>query len=353
MLAAVHGRSRSLAMATIRSLVGLALGVTLITLALHLTETDLVGSFSRLQTATLLAAFAVHGFALMLLTVRWFLLLLCQDVRLPFASVFRLTMVGAFFNLLIPGPVSGDLAKGVLVSDPRSGRRAEAAVSILLDRIVGVSMLGILALAALALWLLQPSVESVPSNGEISRSIVGVLVSFATVVVLATISWPLVFTRAAPMLARLIPERLRPFADRVLIAVQAFRNSRSTIIRTALLTLGAHLLFIIALWIIANGISDTPVRLDSCFIAFQVGTVLSTVPATPGGIGVRDLGMALSLESLQPEVTGTAAIAVVISGIIVVWRLIGGFFLLWTIVVRSDLNATWDAAATRGKPADE
>lgn len=334
-------------------MVGLAVGVALIALALRFTETNLLESFSRLDSAILSAAFAVHGLALFLLTVRWFLLLRCQDVMLPLATVFRLTMVGAFFNLLIPGPVSGDLAKGVLVSDPRTGRKAEAAVSILLDRVVGVSMLGILALAALALWLLQPPSASAASTSDFSHSIMGVLIPFATVVVLATISWPLVFTRAAPMLSRLTPGRLKPVADRMLLAVEAFHTSRPTIVRTALLTLGAHLLFIIALWIIANGISDAPVRLAICFIAYQVGAVLSTVPVTPGGIGVRDLGIALSLESLQPDVNGAAAIAVVISGIIIAWRLIGGFFFVWTFAIGTDSRACPKRTKLRGTSAEE
>lgn len=341
--------------AFVRSLIGLAIGLVLMYLAIRLTDTQLLGAFSQLDTTWLTAGFCLHGMALFLLAYRWFLLLRCQEVFLPLTTVLRLTMVGAFFNLLIPGPVSGDLAKGILVSDPRTERRAEAAISILLDRIVGVSMLGIFTLAALGLWLLHPTSPNPAASfrGDSGAAIFWILLPFGVIVVAATVIWPFFFPKVIPILGRLAPRSFRSITSRVLNAIDTFRSSPATIIKTALLTLWAHVLFIAVLWAIATGINRSPVGVVNCFIAFQAGSVLSTIPLTPGGIGVRDLGMALTLELLQPDIEGPAAIAIVISGIIVVWRLIGGLFFLWTVTLGTAATARHIGVASTGEPNDD
>ena len=43
---------------------------------------------------------------------RWFLLLRKQGIDMSFSQVFRLTMIGQFFNYMVPGGVGGDVVKG-------------------------------------------------------------------------------------------------------------------------------------------------------------------------------------------------------------------------------------------------
>ncbi|NDG85424.1 MAG: UPF0104 family protein, partial [Proteobacteria bacterium] len=47
--------------------------------------------------------------------LRWQVLLRTQGVELSFKEVLKLNMVGAFFNIALPGAVSGDFVKAMMV----------------------------------------------------------------------------------------------------------------------------------------------------------------------------------------------------------------------------------------------
>lgn len=76
-----------------------------------------------------------------LTAVRWGILLRAQNVRLPWMRVFELQFVGNFFNVALPGAVSGDVVKAYYVGREAPGARAVALSSILMDRVVGVTVL--------------------------------------------------------------------------------------------------------------------------------------------------------------------------------------------------------------------
>src|SRR5690242_16977115 len=56
-------------------------------------------------------------------------------------KAFQLTMIGNFFNIALPGAVSGDFVKAFYVGKEIRGQRARAFGSILFDRVAGLSAL--------------------------------------------------------------------------------------------------------------------------------------------------------------------------------------------------------------------
>ena len=80
---------------------------------------------------------------------RWRLLLRGQGIALSWRRVVQLSLIGNFFNLALPGAVSGDLVKAIYIAREHPGRRGHALGSILFDRIVGVSGLVVISAAAL------------------------------------------------------------------------------------------------------------------------------------------------------------------------------------------------------------
>lgn len=117
--------------------------------------------FSRVDAAQVLAdmrraqpplvALAVLFFVLAMLTnaLKWGVLLRAQNVPVGWGAIVRYTFVGFFFNNFLPAGVGGDLMRGYgLARDTR--RRADAAVSIVVDRLVGlITLAGMAVLAVL------------------------------------------------------------------------------------------------------------------------------------------------------------------------------------------------------------
>src|SRR5258708_1211223 len=85
---------------------------------------------------------------------RWKYLLHAQEVLLPYSEAFSLTMIGALFNIVIPGAVGGDVMKGYYVSRQAGARRSHALTTILMDRVLGLVGLALLAAVA-AVWKLN------------------------------------------------------------------------------------------------------------------------------------------------------------------------------------------------------
>ena len=82
---------------------------------------------------------------------RWNWLLKAQSIHLPLRRVAQLTFIGGFFNIALPGAVSGDFVKAFYVGREIPGQRARAFASILFDRVAGVSALVLVSAVAMLL----------------------------------------------------------------------------------------------------------------------------------------------------------------------------------------------------------
>src|SRR5262249_62075561 len=82
--------------------------------------------------------------AVLLTMVRWYYLVRALDVPITWRDAFRLGFLGYMWNFVTPGSVGGDLVKVVYLAHKRPGQRAEVAMSMVFDRLVGVvSVVGI------------------------------------------------------------------------------------------------------------------------------------------------------------------------------------------------------------------
>ena len=102
--------------------------------------------------------YSVPAFAAMLVStllgfVRWQLLLQAQGIRLPWKRTAQLTFIGNFFNIALPGAVSGDFVKAFYVGKEVQGHRARAFGSILFDRVAGLSALVLVSATAFVLGI--------------------------------------------------------------------------------------------------------------------------------------------------------------------------------------------------------
>jgi uncharacterized protein (TIRG00374 family) len=88
------------------------------------------------QLLLLLALFLYLG-AISANALKWYILLLAQRIEVPFASVLAYTFVGAFFSNILPTNVGGDVVRGYGLAR-RTEQAAEAAISVVVDRVVGL-----------------------------------------------------------------------------------------------------------------------------------------------------------------------------------------------------------------------
>jgi hypothetical protein len=98
-----------------------------------------------------LAALLLYFVAIIVNAAKWQVLLRAQQVSIPFGPVVQFQFIGAFFNNVLPANVGGDVMRGYWLAR-YTDRAADAAVSVIVDRIVG--LMAYMSSAVLAAFLL-------------------------------------------------------------------------------------------------------------------------------------------------------------------------------------------------------
>lgn len=82
-------------------------------------------------------ALAFYLLAIVVNGVKWQTLLRALEVHVPFSAVLQFMFVGFFFNNVLPANIGGDVMRGYGLAR-YTDRTAEAAVSVVVDRLVGL-----------------------------------------------------------------------------------------------------------------------------------------------------------------------------------------------------------------------
>ena len=207
---------------------------------------------------------------------RWKYLLHAQDVHLPYRDAFSLTMIGALFNIVIPGAVGGDVMKGYYVSRRAGGRRSHALTTILMDRVLGLVGLALLAALA-AVWKL---------NSGVTAELRGVCY-LAIVLALGGIVGLIAAAQAGARI-RLNPKgsRLLGLAEKLLDTFRPYHRNPWVFPVAVGVSLVCHGLACYGFNLSTQALGGTNIPLKYFFLIVPLGLMTTALPVSPAGIGV-------------------------------------------------------------------
>ncbi|MBI3538203.1 MAG: flippase-like domain-containing protein [Chloroflexi bacterium] len=198
------------------------LTITVIIIAFLFARVDLAqmgAQLSRANGLLLLVAVALYFSAIILGAYKWQALVRAQNFSVPLGNLLTYSLVGLFFGNLLPSNVGGDVVRAYDLMRA-TGAREAAAISVLVDRLMGlVAFLGAaVVMAALAAVTL--------TRGELEQIEIATVVA-ATVFIFAA---ALLFSRRLGQRLKAIFEwsllaPIRPMAKRVYLALQVYRHS--------------------------------------------------------------------------------------------------------------------------------
>ncbi|HEX4001146.1 MAG TPA: lysylphosphatidylglycerol synthase transmembrane domain-containing protein [Candidatus Acidoferrales bacterium] len=229
-----------------------------------------------------LAAVALMGVDVVMMSLRLTWLLRPHGLRLPLGKSLQLTFVSFFFTTFLPGSSGGILAKLFYAARDNEGRRTEIAAVVIFDRAVGLLSLLLLSLAVVpAFPHLVWSVVDLRLLVLIDLALtVGLLAGF--LVVLLDGSW------ANRLLRKVLG--WMPWKDlprRVFDAISFYRRSTGTL----LAALGASLLANFSVVCVAAlarfALQPSSFALRVLLVA-PMGYIANSLPLTPGGLGVGE-----------------------------------------------------------------
>lgn len=273
-------------------------------------------------------------------TLRWHALLKCQGMNVSVRSVFKLVMIGLFFNFCVPvGSNGGDVVKayGAARGIKTPGSTTRAVVSVLMDRAAG--LLGLIVLAAIAapfLW-----------NDPTGRKVTIIAWSALGVIILggAVYLWPV--TRK--WLGVELMTKLSVF-EKIDEAVTGYRHHGGVVLGSVAISVPVHTVICIATAMTGYAIGvETPLLI--LIAALPIAFITGALPLTLMGMGVMEptlYGLLREGTATNAGVTFNQAAAMLMGfrAYFLAYALIGGLFVLTKGVSLSEKPAADAAEAT-------
>ena len=236
----------------------------------------------------ILLAVSIGVFSAVMGAVRWMWLLEAQGIRLGFVRTCELTFVGNFFNVALPGAVSGDFVKAFYVGRDVQGQRARAFGSILFDRVAGLSVLMLISAVALPFGesaLTATTSESATLLATIKPFIViagsGFLCFYAYLFLVREHFDPvlMLLKRLEKSVAKIQP------ITRIYEGLRHYHNHRWTVVRVFLLSAFIQGLVGVMLILFSQALGETDLSIGGIYTLFPLGLLITAIPVAPAGVG--------------------------------------------------------------------
>jgi len=233
--------------------------------------------FREMNARSLILALGLFTLGQLIVVTRWWRLLAAAGLRVRWYESLRLTSLGLFFNLVVPGVTGGDLVKALLVARAHPTQRPAALVSIAFDRLVGLLCMILLAAAAVLL--------SGETFAEIRTPVVAAA-GIGSLFAIATLSRGL---RRAVGLEKLFARLpLAGLIQKIDEAVLTYSSRPLALGLCVALSFLNHMTVIGGILVLGRAFGDTILSWSSYFAIAPVATIISAIPIAPGGWGVRE-----------------------------------------------------------------
>jgi len=224
--------------------------------------------------------FLVFCAQMVLLALRWREIVMICGAKLPLVNALSYSFIGQFFSQVLPSTVGGDAVRIWLLARFGAGW-PKASYSVLIDRVVGVSILAVLVVVCLP-WTFNMIHDPI---ARAALTLIGFGVLVGGLIFLA-----LGVTRLRAMERWWITRHLAT-ASRV-----AWRLCRSvTGARVATYSLAIHLMTVMVAWGAAMAAHAAVDLIHTLFLVLPV-VLIATIPVSIAGWGVRESAMILAFS---------------------------------------------------------
>ncbi len=212
---------------------------------------------------------------------RWYVLLKALQITIPFMKVVKLLFVSTFFNTFLPGGFAGDVVRGLQTRE--EGTRIEDAFSsVFTDRI-----LGLLGLVCLALIGLLFQWELVERSGLMAYLILACMAFIVLTMAL--------YSRRVVKIFRgllLLFGKWGNTLERLYRSLYQYRHKLPDMVLAFGITLLNHFIMFTSMYFLARSL-DVHIPFTYFVLFLPIIGILSMVPITVGGLGLRELGFIL------------------------------------------------------------
>jgi uncharacterized protein (TIRG00374 family) len=255
-----------------------------------------------------------------LLALRWQVLLRAVNLTSPVMELFRIILYGQGLNKVLPSSIGGDSAKVayILINNPED--KAQAVSATLIDRLVGLFVLCFIVLFTL------PFVDNLPSTPKMGgMAIFGLVVIFVLLIYVGfldglidkILQWSIFSSKLGKQLVKLWN------------IFKEYRQYPQAMIKAFLLSLLIKIIMIVSQFYTFLSIGVEVPILDM-FFSIPLVNLVTTIPISIGGIGVREASLTALLNIPAELVVSYSLIRYSISIVVILLVFLVSFLKLGT-----------------------
>lgn len=276
----------------------------------------------RAQPVYFALALLLYMVAIVVNGAKWQVLLRAQGVHVPFAAVVRFIFVGFFFNNFLPANVGGDVMRGYSLAR-YTDRAADAAVSVIVDRVIGLMAYMTTAVIAAIIAV------NLSGHSELQRA---EWVAIVALVVLALGFGVLISRRLRAIIARIFQIRflapLAPLWGRISDAFGAYRFRYRALLAAFGIGLIGILCTTLVNWLLSQSMGGL-MSLQAIALFNPLIALVLMVPITIGGIGVMQTAYPFFFSLVGVPADHALAVSILMQAIMFLGSLPGG--VLWLV----------------------
>jgi uncharacterized membrane protein YbhN (UPF0104 family) len=266
-------------------------------------------------------------------SLRWNFLLRIQQIFISVAESWRLAMIGVFFNNFLPGSTGGDVIKIFYALRHAPGRKPQAVLSVVMDRI-----LGLIAILTVTMLLLPLGYRQIARNPEVELTVwlLATLLAATLTGLAAAIFTPLsILPTFIRRLWPRVPKRdvIASLYEAVVVHGRAgWATARAVAVATATV-----IPILLTGWCLARSL-HLDIALGPMTILFAIVLCAMSIPISLSGHGIREGAFELLFNVFQvtrngePVGSETAlACSTLLLAVSLGWSLVGGMvYLFWS-----------------------
>lgn len=249
---------------------------------------------------------------------RWQVLLDYKKFQIPFRRTTIIYFIALFFNNLLPTTIGGD---GIRVLYSMGKRKADSLAVVLADRILGFIGLFIFALiAVLYLWIEKRQTEFLLyMSGGLIMLIIVTYILFSE----------RAYMRISPVVRKIkifkLGERLSHLHD----SFTDFGRAWGPITLCTVHSIIIQALLAIGPFLVLRALGNYEVGILPFFIYLPIINVVSMIPISLNGIGVRESFFVLLFSRVGLSGETALAVSIISFLLIFLWSILGGIFFIF------------------------
>jgi uncharacterized protein (TIRG00374 family) len=225
----------------------------------------------------------ICSFALLFLAARRWQVL--SGGLLSYVQALKYTLIGLFYGAILPGAISGDLAKGASIAvKSKEARVAELPLSIVVDRVIGLYSLLMFFVVSCAILAL----DARPLNLGLERLGIYGLIAGASVLLLVACGVGILGkVLGKHEIGRRPSNRINALLCRAFDALQLYRHQPRLLLSAMGYSIVIHCAGIMSFYLLIRALY-VDCRVAEVVIFYSMVGVLVSLPVTISGVGLRD-----------------------------------------------------------------